>query len=103
MMVGGGILSGCGAAHAVANLADAKARLRGSVGKTTPSLAAAPQVELSALKAANSRIYAVTSRQRNYIPSWNQCLAGRTQYQKVTAAGNKSAMQSVSIVNWWVR
>jgi hypothetical protein len=78
MMVGGGILSGCGAAHAVANLADAKARLRGSLGKATPSLAAAPQAELSALKGANSRVYAVTIRLRNYIPPWNQLLAGRT-------------------------
>jgi hypothetical protein len=103
MIVGGGILSGCGAAHAVADLADAKARLRGSVGKATPTLAAAPQAELSALKTANSRIYAVTSRPRNYIPSWNQCLAGRTQSQKVTASGNRSAVRSVSIVNCWVR
>jgi hypothetical protein len=103
MIVGSGILSGCGAAHAVADLADAKTRLRGSVGKATSSLAAAPQAELSALKAANGRIYTVTIRQRNYIPSWNQCLAGRTQSQKVTAAGNKSAVRSVSIVNCWVR
>jgi hypothetical protein len=102
MIVGGGILSGCGAAHAVADLADANAFARKRRQDDADSRRS-PQAELSALKAANSRIYAVTIRQCNYVPSWNQILAGRTQSQRVTAAGNKSAVRSVSIVNCWVR
>jgi hypothetical protein len=52
--VGGGILSAV-EARAVADPADAKVRLRRSVIKALPSLAAArPQVELSALKAADT-------------------------------------------------
>jgi hypothetical protein len=44
-------------ARAVADPADAKVRLRRSGVKALPSLAAArPQIELSALKAADSRI-----------------------------------------------
>jgi hypothetical protein len=75
--VGGGILSAV-ETRAVADPADAKMRLRRSVVKALPSLAAArPQIELSALKAADSRIYAFTNRQGNYTPWWNQFLAGR--------------------------
>jgi hypothetical protein len=75
--VGGGILSAV-EARAVADPADAKVRLRRSGVKALPSLAAArPQIELSALKAADSRIYAVTNRQGDYTPWWSQFLAGR--------------------------
>ena len=55
MIVGGGILSAV-EARAVADPADAKVRLRRGGVEALPSLAAArPQVELSALKAADSR------------------------------------------------
>jgi hypothetical protein len=68
--VGGGILAAV-EARAVAAPADIEVRLRRSGVKALPSLAAArPQVELSALKAADSRIYAVTNRQGNYTPWW---------------------------------